>query len=124
MITEIEAHPHVAQLNRKATYYQQLQCRAEYDPKLPKHMKKLIKKSLKSDKALKKLDKELETTDRMFRPMAGTTQAIDIIEGGVKTNALPENVFLVMNHRIDVMRFAIIYLSACIYWKAHDRAVP
>jgi len=35
--------------------------------------------------------------------MAGTTQAIDIIGGGFKTNALPENVFLVMNHRIDVM---------------------
>ncbi|KAH9933262.1 carboxypeptidase S [Amylocystis lapponica] len=102
IIQQVEANPYVPHLNRNATYYEQLQCRAEYDPALPKHLRKLIKKSQKSDKAFQELEAELARTDRMFGPMAGTTQAVDIIHGGVKTNALPENVFLIMNHRIDV----------------------
>jgi len=101
IIKQIEANPHTPHLDRTSTYYQQLQCQAEHDPVLPQSLKRLIKKSLKSDKALAELQKELIRSEPMFGPLAGTTQAIDIIHGGVKSNALPENAYLIMNHRID-----------------------
>lgn len=105
LIKHIEANPHVAHLNRTSIYYAQLQCRAEHDPLLPKKLKRLVKKSLRSDKALAALEKELLATDPMFGPLAGTTQAVDIIHGGVKSNALPENAYFIMNHRIDSVRY-------------------
>ncbi|PCH34800.1 carboxypeptidase S [Wolfiporia cocos MD-104 SS10] len=103
IITEIEANPHTPHLNRSSTYYQQLLCQAAHDPALPAHLKKLIQTSLHSDKTLQELEGELLRSDRMFGPLAGTTQAVDIIHGGVKSNALPENVYLIMNHRIDTL---------------------
>lgn len=36
------------------------------------------------------------------RPLISTTQAIDVISGGVKINALPEQVKAAINHRVDV----------------------
>ncbi|KAI0927139.1 hypothetical protein AcV5_007754 [Taiwanofungus camphoratus] len=102
IIQELEANPHPYSLKRDSTYYQALQCQAEHDPALHDGLRKLIKKSFRSNKALKALEVQLAHTDRMFKPSTGTTQAIDIIHGGVKTNALPENVFTIINHRIDV----------------------
>ncbi|KAH9841649.1 uncharacterized protein C8Q71DRAFT_738043 [Rhodofomes roseus] len=101
LIKHIEANPHVPRLNRTSTYYSQLQCQAEHDPLFPKTLKRLVNRSLKCDKALAKLEKELLKSDPMFGPLAGTTQAVDIIHGGVKSNALPENAYFIMNHRID-----------------------
>ncbi|KAH9936403.1 uncharacterized protein B0H18DRAFT_973711, partial [Fomitopsis serialis] len=101
LIKHIEANPHVPHLNRTSTYYAQLQCQAEHDPLFPTKLKRLVKRSLKNDKALAKLEAELLKTDAMFGPLAGTTQAVDIIHGGVKSNALPENAYFIMNHRID-----------------------
>ncbi|THU92711.1 hypothetical protein K435DRAFT_840504 [Dendrothele bispora CBS 962.96] len=39
---------------------------------------------------------------RLWKSMSGTTQAIDVINGGVKSNALPEQAFAVINHRIGI----------------------
>lgn len=103
MITELEANPHTPHLNRSSTYYSQLQCQAQHDPVFSGHFKKLIKDSIASDTALAQLEEELKSTDRMFGPLAGTTQAVDIIHGGVKSNALPENAYIIVNHRIDTM---------------------
>ena len=43
---------------------------------------------------------ELSQTFSDYGPSTGTTQAVDIIRGGVKSNALQEKVFAVVNHRI------------------------
>jgi Gly-Xaa carboxypeptidase len=37
--------------------------------------------------------------------IAGTTQAIDIINGGVKANALPELAYATVNYRISTDRY-------------------
>ena len=113
LINQIEDHPYTAQLRRDSTYYQSLQCSAEHDPSLPKSLRKAIRKSLSSDKALSTLEATLAKSDNMFAPMCGTTQAVDIVGGGVKTNALPESAFLIMNHRIDVHRYASSSPSFC-----------
>ena len=77
---------------------------AEHAPLLPKKIKKIVKKSITSDKALKATAKYFFKELDGFRALTGTTQAIDLIGGGVKTNALPEQAWAVVNHRIATER--------------------
>ncbi|KAH7913034.1 hypothetical protein BJ138DRAFT_1146880 [Hygrophoropsis aurantiaca] len=100
VVTELEAHPHEPKLIRGRTYYQGLQCRAKYDDSLPPALRELVEDSLFSDEKLHELETQLLDFDPDFYAQAGTTQAIDIISGGVKVNALPEAVFAIANHRI------------------------
>lgn len=48
-----------------------------------------------------KLAKKLARTSNFERAMLGTTTAVDVINGGVKINALPEVVTSLVNFRID-----------------------
>ena len=100
LITQLESHPHEVTLLRNSTYFQSLLCDAVHDPDLDHKLRHLIKKAVKSDKALKALEKYLDRINPTFKALAGTTQAVDIIHGGVKANALPESSFAIVNHRI------------------------
>ena len=102
VIKQLEAHPHDAQLNRSGVYYSLLQCRAAHDTSMSPHHRSLISHSRYSDKALHALERYLAKTDGLFSALAGTTQAADVIRGGVKTNALPERAEVIVNHRIDI----------------------
>lgn len=42
--------------------------------------------------------------DNVYRSLIGTTQAITLTQGGVKSNALPEQAWAVINHRIATER--------------------
>ncbi|KAJ7737718.1 hypothetical protein B0H16DRAFT_1730219 [Mycena metata] len=53
----------------------------------------------KNRKALKTAE-ALLLKDPLFKALVGTTQAVDMITGGVKSNALPEQAWAVVNHRI------------------------
>ena len=72
---------------------------------MPATLRKLIKRSVRCDKALHALEQAL-FRDPMLKSVVGTTQAIDLIQGGVKTNALPERAWAVVNHRIATERSA------------------
>ncbi|KAI0825612.1 hypothetical protein BC629DRAFT_1578335 [Irpex lacteus] len=100
LITELEANPQEPALHRNDTLYEEVQCLATHSPDFSRSLAKLVRISQKSDKALAKLTQELVRVDPLFKATAGTTQAVDIIRGGVKTNALPENAYVVVNHRI------------------------
>jgi len=76
----------------------------EHARELPGHLRALIKTSVHSDRALRKLEAEL-IQDIELKSLIGTTQAIDLIQGGVKTNALPEEAWAVVNHRIATQRW-------------------
>ncbi|KAI0358307.1 carboxypeptidase S [Trametes cingulata] len=102
VVKQLEENPHVAHLNRSGIYYSLLQCQAEHDPGLPSRLRGLITRSRTSDRALQALEEELARTDRRFGALAGTTQAADVVRGGVKTNALPERAEVIVNHRIDI----------------------
>ncbi|KAI9453412.1 hypothetical protein BJY52DRAFT_1189633 [Lactarius psammicola] len=80
LLVEFEANPIKPQLDRA-------------------YLRALIKISIHSDWALRKLEAEL-IKDETYKSLIGTTQAIDLIQGGVKTNALPEGAWAVVNHRI------------------------
>lgn len=69
---------------------------ADLEPATRKVFQHLERKSNK-DALLGMLDSSLVT-----RGLVGTTQAIDVISGGVKVNALPERVEMLMNHRINL----------------------
>lgn len=104
LLVEFEANPYPVILDRTTPVYETLQCLAEYAPELPKKNRRLIKKSLNSDKALSALAKEL-SKDVAVKSLIVTTQAIDLIGGGVKANALPEQAWAVVDHRIATQRY-------------------
>jgi Gly-Xaa carboxypeptidase len=75
---------------------------------MPKNLRKLIRKSTTSNAAMKKLT-QLISKDNMFKNLIGTTQAIDMINGGIKANALPEQAAAIVNHRVSVARLGYFY---------------
>lgn len=81
--------------------YLKAQCLVAHAPSLPSALRKAIKDSVYSDKALHEAQKALfSEPNSEFRMLVGTTQAIDLVRGGVKTNALPEEAWAIVNHRI------------------------
>jgi Gly-Xaa carboxypeptidase len=99
LLVKYESNPLEVPLARNTPIYRTMQCLAEHAPKLPSKVKTAVKKSVSSDKALKEAE-EYFFQDSGFKSLTGTTQAIDLIGGGVKTNALPEQAWAVVNHRI------------------------
>ncbi len=75
----------------------------QYAKDLPAHLRALVKTSIYSDRALHKVEEEL-IKDPFYSALIGTTQAIDLVQGGVKSNALPEETWVVINHRIATQR--------------------
>jgi Gly-Xaa carboxypeptidase len=65
-------------------------------------LRKAIKKANGSKRAAKNVATHLANQDISQRYLMQTSQAVDIISGGVKINALPEKVYAVVNHRIAV----------------------
>ncbi len=105
VLTFLESHPPGSSLDRENPIYKTVQCLAAHAPSLPHKLRKAIKRSVKSDRALKKVEKFF-FKDRAVKSLIGTTQAIDLIGGGVKTNALPEQAWAVVNHRVSTQRQA------------------
>ena len=86
LLAELEADPFERKLDPKGPFIKYLNCLADFAPTLPKPFRKAIKNPRKWPALAKKLGDE----DRIVNSFLSTTQAIDLIEGGVKINALPE----------------------------------
>jgi Gly-Xaa carboxypeptidase len=89
-------------LKQESAYFTTLQCNAEYGPTMSSWLKKMIKKAWKSPKAADEVARYLSKQSVAERYLFQTSQATDVILGGVKTNALPEEVYAIINHRIAV----------------------
>ncbi|KAI0820831.1 carboxypeptidase S [Trametes gibbosa] len=100
MIVEIEAKPHDLALVRGGAAYNATQCAAVYAPEYPDRLRHLAHDAIHSDAALAELRDALVEEFPRFEAILRTTQAVDLIQGGVKVNALPEKVSAVVNHRI------------------------
>jgi len=87
------------QLTTASPYLTTLTCAAEHAPSFPKHLAHQLNVGTK--RALNKLARFLAKTSDFQRAMLGTTTAVDVINGGVKVNALPEVVTSLVNFRID-----------------------
>ena len=83
--------------------YEKALCVAAHAPTLPKKIRRSLQKAARGhDSALLRAEHALFAADASgrWRALAGTTQAIDLVGGGVKTNALPESAWAVVNHRV------------------------
>jgi len=99
LLVEYEANPIDPQFERGTPIYNTVQCVAQHAKDFPAHLRALVEASVHSDRALRKLEAVL-IGDPIYRALIGTTQAIDLVQGGVKANALPEEAWAVVNHRI------------------------
>lgn len=107
-ITHIEADPYPTKLYSENPYLAKLVCGAEHSPEFPKQLRKLVGKRAHAHQCKSKKPKpdilalEAAKAGRATQYLMQTSVAVDIIEGGVKVNALPERVESVVNHRINV----------------------
>ncbi|KAJ7767422.1 hypothetical protein DFH07DRAFT_808483 [Mycena maculata] len=115
LLVQYEANPYPLALSRDSIPYSMVQCLSEYGATVPKNLKKIIRRSARSNRALRQLEGVL-FEDVLYRSLVGTTQAIDIVQGGVKANALPEQATALVNHRISTE-------SSVGETKAHDAAL-
>lgn len=110
LITKIESEQYPTRLVEENPYYSQLQCGAGYSDNFPKKLKKLL-----ADNAFKKpsffltcrnkpdrLALEAAKQGPAIKYLMQTSQAVDVISGGIKTNALPERATVTVNHRINI----------------------
>ncbi|KAK3675851.1 hypothetical protein LTR78_004492 [Recurvomyces mirabilis] len=82
-----------------------MQCGAEHAPTFPKRLKKLLGKHSAPKTCKAKPDElalELAKSGGAVRYLMQTSQAVDVITGGVKVNALPERTQVTVNHRINI----------------------
>lgn len=109
LIQAIEAHQYPAHLTDDNPYLGQLYCGAEHAPDFPKKLNKLLaarSKNAPTCAASKKkpdyLALEAAKAGPAVKYLLQTSQAVDVISGGVKVNALPERTEVVVNHRINI----------------------
>lgn len=106
LVTLIEANPYEPKLYPHNPFLGTLQCGAAHAPEFPKKLKKLVPHANARGKVCAKksgkLEQELTTLGPIVQYMFTTSQAIDVIGGGVKVNALPERTTLLVNHRVNI----------------------
>jgi Gly-Xaa carboxypeptidase len=105
LIAALEEHPHKPYLNPESPLVNLISCAADSAPGMPKSLKKAIGRVTDSmatgqgkvdKKALKVVEdwwvqgsyEDGTLAKGMGKAMVSTTQAVDIINGGVKVNAL------------------------------------
>lgn len=74
----------------------ELQCYAEHGK-----MGTLFRKSIQSPVLWPYVARQLSKRDKLSQAALHTTQAVDLIHGGVKLNALPESATAMINYRIE-----------------------
>lgn len=100
LLVQYEKNPFEVHLTRGSPTYRSAQCMAQHAPGVSSSLKEHMLRAEHCDGALRAAEQEL-FKNRAFMSLVGTTQAIDIVDGGVKVNALPEQAWAIVNHRIS-----------------------
>lgn len=100
LIRRLEAEPFPQTLLESNPTVGMYRCLAEHAPRMDQEFRRDVLNLGDSDH-LRNFFSVLDA-DREQRYLTRTSQAVDIIDGGVKVNALPEVVTAVVNHRIVV----------------------
>lgn len=95
IVVALEANPYHPVLVEGSPYYQHLVCQAKYSPAADPW----LADALQSDR-LEYVAEQIATQSPEIRFRMQTSQAVDIVQGGGKINALPEQVSLGINYRI------------------------
>jgi Gly-Xaa carboxypeptidase len=105
LITSIEAQQYKTFLDDANPFLEFLSCGAEHAPEFPKKLKKLLKERNRPKKCKAQPDHlalEAAKISKAAKYLMQTSQAVDVIGGGVKVNALPETAKAIVNHRINI----------------------
>ncbi|RCK59193.1 Carboxypeptidase S [Candida viswanathii] len=99
----IEKDPYHPILTERNPILNYAQCVALHDPKdqIPSGLKKSILRA-GYDKFANSIVVDAFLKNRLTKYLIRTSQAIDIINGGEKANALPENTKILVNHRVAI----------------------
>ncbi|CDK26370.1 unnamed protein product [Kuraishia capsulata CBS 1993] len=101
LINLIEADVYEKVLTDENPYLQFLQCQAEHSDVLPAAIKEAVLRAKVDDEANAKVIEYMQGS-RASKYLIQTSQSVDIINGGAKANAIPENTRIVINHRIAI----------------------
>ncbi|EIW70200.1 hypothetical protein TREMEDRAFT_30032 [Tremella mesenterica DSM 1558] len=99
LVLSLEENPFPIKLTPESPILTSLMCASLHGPTFPKSLSKYLKSE--GPTSWPKLAKVFASQSRIQRAMVGTTTAVDVINGGVKVNALPELVTAMVNFRID-----------------------
>ncbi|TID21968.1 peptidase family M20/M25/M40 [Venturia nashicola] len=113
LITHVESNLYSPHLDAQNPYLGLLQCGAAHSPSFPSKLRKLLSKhSSKTSSARPCCKCKQEKKDELaleaakaspgIKYLMTTSVAVDVINGGVKTNALPERTKAIINHRINI----------------------
>lgn len=97
IVSALEDHPFDKKLTPDSPVLSAMACFAEHG-KMPKKLRKMVNSG---PKGWAKLAEVMAEESDMNRALVGTTVAVDVVNGGVKVNALPELVTAMVNFRID-----------------------
>ena len=98
MIVALEQNPYTPVLTKENPLRGFLECQAKYTPG---ELEPWLRRSLQRDDDGTEIGKRLaDERGPQIRYSMQTSQAVDIIKGGDKVNALPETVFAIVNYRI------------------------
>ncbi|KAM0281118.1 hypothetical protein ACHAQH_003697 [Verticillium albo-atrum] len=106
LVSAIESEPYQPAFHDENPFLDFLRCGAAHAPEFPTAVKVLLPP--KGDKSLflgirkNLLAKLVARGGELVRCLFMTTQAVDVVHGGAKVNALPERTGIKINHRINV----------------------
>lgn len=99
VVTLLESNPFPPVLTTANPALGFVQCVAKYSERIdPTARKNILRAGF--DKIANSKAIEIFNANKYLKFLIRTSQAIDIIEGGAKSNALPEHVAVTMNHRV------------------------
>ncbi|ORY77565.1 vacuole protein [Leucosporidium creatinivorum] len=98
LLVELEKNPDTPKLRRGNPMLCYLNCAADFG-----EVEEGLKRRIRSEKEWQGLGEELAEGDPILRAFLGTTQAVDLVQGGIKVNALPEYATATSNYRIDFL---------------------
>ncbi|CAG8128586.1 unnamed protein product [Penicillium salamii] len=95
IVVALENNPYDPVITKNSPIHKRLVCQARYSPNTQPGIEALLKNN-----DFDQLAVEFAKTSPLNRFVVQTSQAVDIIGGGVKINAMPEVVTLAVNYRV------------------------
>lgn len=95
IVVALEANPYQPKIIKDSPIHKRLICQARYSPNTQPEVEELLREN-----DFDGLATEFASTSSLNRFVVQTSQAIDLINGGVKINAMPEVVTLAVNYRV------------------------
>jgi Gly-Xaa carboxypeptidase len=95
IVVQLESNPYKPKLIEGSPIHSHYICQARYSPDANPKITKLVKSG-----DLETLTEELASIERAIRYRLQTSQAVDLIAGGAKINAMPEKIRIGVNHRV------------------------